>query len=67
MEKRLHVESPLDGLDDVASGAFNYNLVKQHFKLAFRLMQSQGAHSKSILTHIISDKVYLYITSLDQH
>ena len=32
---RLNVESPLDIQDDVASGAFNYNMVKHHFKLAY--------------------------------
>lgn len=31
---KLHVESPLDVLEDVAAGAFNYNTVKQHFKVA---------------------------------
>lgn len=35
---KLYIESPLSLLEDVASGAHNYNQVRFHFKLAHQLL-----------------------------
>lgn len=53
---RLCVESPLNWMEDCGTGAFNYALVKKHFKLAHDLLHAYGPQSKSILALIISDK-----------
>ena len=54
---RLYVESPLNRFEDCASGAYNYQLVKKHFKLAHDLLHSYGPFSKSFLAIVISDKL----------
>jgi hypothetical protein len=53
---RLFVESPINWMDDCGQGAFNYTIVKKHFKLAHDLLHAYGPQSKSILALIISDK-----------
>lgn len=55
---RLCVESPLNRLEDCGQGAYNYALVKKHFKLAHDLLFSYGPHSVSLLALIISDKLF---------
>ena len=61
--RNLHIESPLDIQEDVAAGAFNYNTVKHHFKLAYQILKWQAPLSKSILAHIISDKVFIHLAN----
>lgn len=57
---RLYVESPLDWVEDAGVGAFNYSIVKKHFKVAHDLLYMGAAHSKSFLALIISDKLFKY-------
>jgi hypothetical protein len=59
---RLYVESPLDWVEDVGLGAYNYNLVKKHFKVAHDLLYVLAPHSKSFLALVISDKMFNYFT-----
>jgi hypothetical protein len=35
---RLYVESPLDWFEDAGVGAYNYSLVRKHFKVAHDLL-----------------------------
>ena len=47
---KLHIESPLDPLEDVGCGAFNYNQVRQHFRVAYDILFSEGPKTRSLLT-----------------
>ena len=51
---KLFVESPIMALDDVGCGAFNYGLVRKHFKLAVEILQTRGFLSESLLQLIIN-------------
>ena len=53
---RLCVESPISWTEDCGSGAYNYSIVKKHFKVAHDLLRAYGPLSKSFLALIISDK-----------
>ena len=55
---RLFVESPLDWLEDAGIGAYNYEIVKKHFKVAYDLLFTLAPSSKSFLCLIISDKMF---------
>jgi len=65
LEQRLFIESPLNIFDSVSDGAWNYNLVKKYFVLAYQILKWQAPHSKSFLVHIISDKLFLYLAKAD--
>ena len=55
---KLYVESPLNIMDDVATGAFNYSAVKTHFRIAYDILHTMGPKSHSLLSHIVSDKLF---------
>lgn len=55
---RLCVESPLNRMDDVGQGAYNYSLVRKHFKVAYDLVYAYGPHTLSIIALIVSDKLF---------
>jgi len=59
---RLNVESPLDPTEDVATGAFNYLSVKNHFRQAYDLLYAQGPFAKSMLCLIVDDKHFNLLT-----
>lgn len=62
---KLYIESPLTIFEDVAVGAFNYSIVKQHFRLAHDLMRDIGPKKPtSLLQSIIHDKLFLYNANL---
>lgn len=63
---RLYVESPLNRMEDCAQGAYNYALIKKHFRLAHDLLFAYGPHSKSILTLIIHDELFPYFAQVDE-
>jgi hypothetical protein len=50
-------------MDDVGQGAYNYTLVKKHFKLAYDMLYSYAQYSKSFLSIILSDKLLAYYAS----
>lgn len=52
------MESPLDRMEDVGVGAYNYSVVKKHFRLAHDLLFAYGPHSKSILNLIIHEDLF---------
>ncbi len=60
---RLYVENPFNRMEDCGSGAYNYALVKKHFKLAHDLLYSYGPYSLSFLALIISDKLFTYFAN----
>ena len=59
---RLYVESPLDWFEDAGVGAYNYSLVRKHFKVAHDLLYVLAPHSTSFLALVISDKMFNFFT-----
>ena len=57
---RLYVESPLNRYEDCGQGAYNYNIIKKHFKIAHDLLFAYAPCSKSFLALIISDNLFPY-------
>ena len=65
-QTRLCIESPVDRLEDIGQGAYNYSLVKKHFKLAHDMLYSYAQYSKSFLAIILSDKLLLYYSQINE-
>lgn len=61
--KRLYVESPIFWEDDVGEKAFNFEILKKHFKMAHDLMYSYGPKSLSLLGLVISDQLHGYMNA----
>lgn len=57
-DPKLVVESPIDVLDDVGSGAFIYTKVAKHFKLAHNLLMTRAFLSESFLKLIINAALF---------
>ena len=57
---RLYVESPLNRNDDAGEGAFNYSIVRKHFRVAHDLLFQYGPSTNSLLSLIISDQLFDY-------
>ena len=55
---KVAIESPINVLEDVGQGAFNYNQVKTHFKLAYETLLTRAFMSESMLKLIIDQEMF---------
>ena len=59
---RLYVECPIDESEDAGQGAFNYDMVRNHFRLAHDLLIQFGPFSSSLLALVMSDYLFDYLS-----
>jgi DNA polymerase sigma len=57
---RLLVESPLDKVEEVSAGAYNYVVARHNFKFAYETLLTNAHHTHSLLSLVLSDKLFIY-------
>lgn len=59
-QTKISIESPIDPLEEVGTGAFNYLVCREHFRMAYDLMYVNGSDAFSIVSLLINEKLFLY-------
>mmetsp|Transcript_117653 Transcript_117653/g.163887 ORF Transcript_117653/g.163887 Transcript_117653/m.163887 type:complete len:144 (+) Transcript_117653:717-1148(+) len=57
---KISIESPIDPMEEVGTGAFNFLVCREHFRMAYELMYVNGPDSFSLVSHLINEKMFLY-------